>query len=131
MGNILISIFAVALTFTAGSILAFRLSHLQPLPVSLCTLASNPTLYDGRHVTLTADAIALSDGWLMAEDANCAIPDAAATVLPVESATIPDLAPGTRVVLTLTGTFDAAATPGCFAPRFAIREAAIRRVDRE
>ncbi len=131
MGKILISIFAVALTFTAGSILAFRLSHLQPLPVSLCTLASNPDLYDGRHVTLAADANVLSDGWVIIEDPSCGSSDTAATVFRSESGSNAVFLPGAREGLSVTGTFDANATPGCFAPKFAIREAAIRPVDRD
>lgn len=114
-------------------------SYLVPVEVTLCTLASDPEVYDQSYVRITASATVissqLSEPIIFIYASGCQEPDAAAVVILDESYKLtPEVdefinAPKEEfrnADVVIEGRFDQAATMGCFTPRFGITASSIK-----
>ena len=126
-------------TFALGVLVAMSWWHLFPRRVSLCGLARNPAGYNGKLIRVEALSSVISSSIFPENDIiivepGCAEPDAWASVRldpnfeqnrEVEEF-VNSRAPEMREAkVVLEGIFDQRATMGCFAPRFAIRNATV------
>lgn len=127
------------LTFVLGVVITLAWWQLFPRRVSLCTLAANPAAYNGKPVTVEALGSVISsprfdETYIIIVEPGCNEPNAWATIH-----LNPDLehhrgvddfvnsrTPEIREAkLVVEGLFDQWASPGCFSPQFAIRNATV------
>ena len=116
------------LTFIIGVASTILLSEVSPPTVTLCQLAQNPSLYDGRTVRVEADALSII-GSVFISDETCNLPEAASGVWRAQgyepSSEVKQLytesdSENYKARILVTGRFNPEATPGCYVPKFAI-----------
>ncbi len=126
----LVRLLILPTTFVLGVFGAFQFSHIDPLRVSLCDLANHPSLYHRRTVSLEIGGYyQLQDDMFLISDVACQNPNAEATVI-FDHGAVNEFGDLERsrpdVLLSIIGEFDSMATPGCFAPKFALKSAKVR-----
>ena len=117
------------LTFDIGIASTILFSEVSPPTVTLCQLAQNPSLYDGRTVRVEADALSII-GTVFIADETCNLPEVAASgvwraqgyepSLEVQQLYTESDSQNYKARILVTGRFDPEATPGCYVPKFAI-----------
>jgi hypothetical protein len=123
-------------TFIVGVASAILLSEVSPPTVTLCQLAQNPSLYDGRIVRVEADGRGgIFSRSMLIEDATCQLPDAWSSVSLVEN-----VEPSAEALqlftesdsdffkarVVVTGRFDPNTSMGCFSPKFGIKTTSVK-----
>ena len=118
------------LTFIIGVASTILLSEVSPPTVTLCQLAQNPSLYDGRTVRVEADAISII-GTVFIADKTCNLSEVAASGVwraqgfepsaEVQRLYTESDSENYKARILVTGRFDPEATPGCYVPKFAIK----------
>ena len=117
------------LTFIIGVASTILLSEISPPTVTLCQLAQNPSLYDGRTVRVEADALSIF-GTVFISDKTCNLPEAASGVwreqgyepsVEVKRLYTESDSENYKARILVTGRFDPEATRGCYVPKFAIK----------
>ena len=123
------------LTFLVGVASAILLSEISPPTVTLCQLAQNPSLYDGRIIRIEADGRGgIFSRSMLIEDTTCQLPDAWSSVSLVES--VEPSAEAQQLFMesdsdyfkarvVVTGRFDPNTSLGCFAPKFGIKTTSV------
>jgi hypothetical protein len=131
LSNMLLKAILALTTFFIGVAATPYFFELFPPKVTLCQLAQNPDFYSGRRVTIEADAV--GGAGIIIEDGVCTYPDAWTSVWLAEgyepesavqqmySENVTALSKIYKARILVTGRFDPEATPGCFAPKAAIR----------
>ena len=142
MRRILPSLIALLLTFFVGAAVVKLQRGFGPAPLSLCTIARHPDIYDHKSVRIRASADVISSelapGYITIYDLNCAPDDPAGAV--VELSESHKLAPAVdtfvndpkrevrKAEVIISGVFDQWATMGCFTRRFGLHNAEVELI---
>jgi hypothetical protein len=140
MRRFLPSLFALLITFIVGTaVVKLRFRFAPSAPISLCTIARHPDIYDHKSVRIKASADVVSSDiaptYITIYDLNCGPDDPAGAV--VELSESNKLEPAVDAFVNhpkrevrnadvvVSGVFDQSATMGCFTPRFGLRNAKV------
>lgn len=143
MRRVLLSAGLALGTFVLGVLVTLAWWQLVPRPVSLCMLARNPAAYDGKRIRVEASGSVVSstrveENYLIIGEPGCLELNLAWAGVQLDpdfkqareidefiNSRTPEIRDAQVVV---EGVFDQWATPGCFAPRFGIKNATVTLV---